>query len=308
MPMAVQTGGGEGNVPAATGTDVVLSGKYAEAYYQVTVPATMSPGDSGQVKVVGAWKPSQTLKVTCPNKVTLAYGEQTLDVGITFEGIEQAGSLLDEFSITKDISVENKAVMFGTWTGHLTYTVEMVTESNIITFTIGGTEYQADKGMTWSEWFASDYNTTGKTEETVHTITDSEGISVELSAVIVDGTAYEVVFIPVITLDINEFAVLVNVEYAKCIINGISYNLDSTDTQLQLPVGTTIECYATGGGMSFSVQSPEATITVNGQVILSTSEDNAETETLSLTYTVTGDATIHLTGGSAAGHITITEK
>lgn len=29
----------------------------------------------------------------------------------------------------------------------------------IITFTIDGTEYNADKGMTWSEWCDSDYNT-----------------------------------------------------------------------------------------------------------------------------------------------------
>ena len=162
MPMAVQTGGGEGNVPADTGTDVVLSGKYAEAYYQVTVPATMSPGDSGQVKVVGAWEPSQTLKVTCPNKVTLTYGDQTLDVGITFEGIEQAGSLLDEFSITKDISVENKTVMFGTWTGKIVYNVEIV---EFISFSVNYnndiTTYYAEEGMTWGEWVESDYNTDG---------------------------------------------------------------------------------------------------------------------------------------------------
>lgn len=34
-------------------------------------------------------------------------------------------------------------------------------EANLITFTIKGTEYQAEKGMTWAEWVASDYNTLG---------------------------------------------------------------------------------------------------------------------------------------------------
>lgn len=162
MPMAIQTGGGDVNVPAGTGTDVTLSGKYTESYYQVTVPASMKPGDSGQVQVVGAWKPSQTLKVTCPNKVTLAYGDQTLDVGITFAGIEQAGSFLDEFSITKDISVENKSVMFGTWTGKIVYNVEIV---ELISFSVNYnndiTTYQAELGMTWAEWVDSDYNTDG---------------------------------------------------------------------------------------------------------------------------------------------------
>jgi hypothetical protein len=34
---------------------------------------------------------------------------------------------------------------------------------NAITFTIGGTEYQAEEGMTWEEWIDSDYNTIGAT-------------------------------------------------------------------------------------------------------------------------------------------------
>ena len=31
--------------------------------------------------------------------------------------------------------------------------------ANIITFTIEGTEYQAEEGMTWAEWVESEYNT-----------------------------------------------------------------------------------------------------------------------------------------------------
>ena len=34
-----------------------------------------------------------------------------------------------------------------------------VLENNLITFTIGGTTYQAEEGMTWAEWVASDYRT-----------------------------------------------------------------------------------------------------------------------------------------------------
>jgi hypothetical protein len=31
--------------------------------------------------------------------------------------------------------------------------------ANLITFTISGTEYQAEEGMTWGEWLESEYNT-----------------------------------------------------------------------------------------------------------------------------------------------------
>lgn len=31
--------------------------------------------------------------------------------------------------------------------------------ANLITFTIGNAEYQAEEGMTWEEWCDSEYNT-----------------------------------------------------------------------------------------------------------------------------------------------------
>jgi hypothetical protein len=156
--------------------------------------AKMKPGDSGQVKVVGAWKPSQTLKVTCPNKVTLTYEDQTLDVGITFAGIEQAGSLLDEFNISKDISVENKAVMFGTWTGKLEYTVEFIdAQPNIINFTIEDVPYQAEEGMTWLQWIDSDYNTGNFLIDEYGDVRTEDGWIINhasAESVIIEGTDY----------------------------------------------------------------------------------------------------------------------
>jgi hypothetical protein len=38
------------------------------------------------------------------------------------------------------------------------WTVEDYVESNLITFTIDGTEYQAEEGMTWEDWCNSEYN------------------------------------------------------------------------------------------------------------------------------------------------------
>lgn len=79
--------------------------------------------------------------------------------------------------------------------------------SATIKFTINGETYVADRGMTWAEWFASAYNTTGKTADDVQSIT-ANGAAVELSAVIVGGTAYEVGFGPSAVLSENDPATI----------------------------------------------------------------------------------------------------
>lgn len=40
-------------------------------------------------------------------------------------------------------------------------TITCIGQRRIITFTIAGTTYSADEGMTWGEWVESDYNTIG---------------------------------------------------------------------------------------------------------------------------------------------------
>ncbi len=39
--------------------------------------------------------------------------------------------------------------------------VEMATVSSLISFTIDGTQYQAESSMTWGQWVTSEYNTDG---------------------------------------------------------------------------------------------------------------------------------------------------
>lgn len=39
--------------------------------------------------------------------------------------------------------------------------IESEGATSLITFTIDGTSYQAEQGMTWAQWVASDYNTGG---------------------------------------------------------------------------------------------------------------------------------------------------
>ena len=64
--------------------------------------------------------------------------------------------------------------------------------SATIKFTINGDIYYADRGMTWSQWFASSYNTTGETEGTVK---DANGNEISLDTVIVNGAVYGVEFV-----------------------------------------------------------------------------------------------------------------
>lgn len=149
--------------------------------YTVTVPATLAPGGSGDVVASGTWGSNRKLTVTADDDVTLtnsinAADQKVLDV--TFAGIELTGSNTESVSDTKQVAVANITdAIFGTWSGTFNYNVAMSDvaggsttepsdpdtgdgeEANLITFTIDGTEYQAEEGMTWAEWAVSDYNT-----------------------------------------------------------------------------------------------------------------------------------------------------
>ena len=116
----------EGTVLHTDGTEVILSGKYTEAAYTITVPATLHPGETGDVVVSGAWKSTQTLTVSCPNKVSLSYKEQTIDICVIFAGITQVGSDISPFNISTPVTIENRTVAFGTWAGILEYDVEFI--------------------------------------------------------------------------------------------------------------------------------------------------------------------------------------
>ena len=134
--------------------------------YTVTVPATLAPGGSGDVVASGTWGSNRKLTVTADDDVTLtnsinAADQKVLDV--TFPGIELAGSNTAAVSETKQVSVAAMPAdaLFGTWSGTFYYDVEMVdvAAAQLITFTIDGTSYQAEEGMTWGEWVDSKYNT-----------------------------------------------------------------------------------------------------------------------------------------------------
>lgn len=153
----------------AVGNETVITytGAGTEAY-TITVPTTLQPGQSGTVKAQGTWATNRTLKVTTANTVTVANsidgGEKVLDV--TFAGIDQAGDNTTSITVSKSISVGSISnALFGTWSGVITYNISMedngVATPTLISFTIAGTNYQAEEGMTWWDWYDSEYNTLG---------------------------------------------------------------------------------------------------------------------------------------------------
>lgn len=94
--------------------------------YEVVVPAAITAGNSDTLSVSGNWKSNETLTVSAPEKITLTYGDQTMDVSVAFDGIAQAGDDFNESSASADVTIGNGTAMFGTWTGVLEYTVELV--------------------------------------------------------------------------------------------------------------------------------------------------------------------------------------
>ena len=69
----------------------------------------------------------------------------------------------------------------------------------LITFTIEGTEYQAEEGMTWKQWITSDYNTGNyqdngynvvKNNDYSKSVSNSSGTSVHPNDAIISGHSY----------------------------------------------------------------------------------------------------------------------
>lgn len=182
------------------------------------------------------------------NNVNVATGEGTYVYTVTGDA-------------TIDVSEEYIQGDFGviSITGAVTY----------ISFSINGETYQTIEGMTWNGWFASDYNTTGKTKGDVIDIKDANGNDIPLDSVIVGGTAYEVVL--ALTVTIKSKIATANVfDRVYVTINGQQYkaktvtssNSPSVDVaELVVPRGTTMSCYANGCGTNANA----SIITVNSK-------------------------------------------
>jgi len=159
VPMALAT------TNYTNGTQVEYTATGSEAY-TITVPAQLAPSGSGTVTLSGTWASDRKVTVTANETVPLtnsinANDKHTLD--ITFAGISKAGDNTQARTYTETVSVAAMPAdaLFGTWSGTFYYNVEVGAAVEMITFIIDGTEYQAEKDMTFGEWCDSEYNTSG---------------------------------------------------------------------------------------------------------------------------------------------------
>lgn len=110
-------------------TTVTYTGLETESY-TLTVPSTLSPGQSGTVKLEGNWPSNRTVSVSAPNTVTLTNNldSATKSLAVTFDDISQIGDNTKTVSVSKSISVADISnVLFGTWGGVITYNVSAET-------------------------------------------------------------------------------------------------------------------------------------------------------------------------------------
>ena len=166
--------------------------------------------------------------------------------------------------------------------------------SAFIKFAMNGETYIADRGMTWAEWFASSYNTTGETEGDIK---DANGNEVSMDAVIIGGTAYEVGFGPkALTIEVRgdggpDAEGYDGFAEASVGYNGVEYYAPTT---FEATAGDVIILYGDASdGCEFYV-------------------NNHKVGAWDYKYTVTTDAIIHLKarefeGGDWKAYINVTE-
>ena len=142
--------------------------------YTVTIPATVTLGETAKIEVenVVVEKGKQVeVALTEANdfKVATTEGaELPYTVTANGENIAAGGEILavnpkDGKSGTANITfdIDEAAIQYaGTYTDTATFIIA-VKDVPMINFTIDGTAYQAEEGMTWAEWVVSPYNNDG---------------------------------------------------------------------------------------------------------------------------------------------------
>ena len=143
--------------------------------YTVTIPETVTIGADGTEKTVSVEdvvvEKGQYVSVTlaADNDFTVKTAEGAeLAYTVTANGdaVAAGGEILavnpkdgKNGTATLTFDIDESAIKYaGTYTGSATFTIA-VKDVPMINFTIDGTSYQAEPGMTWKQWVVSDYNT-----------------------------------------------------------------------------------------------------------------------------------------------------
>ncbi len=147
----------DGNIATLTcsgkkmATDVVIAVPEAEVipeYTEVEDFAVFVNGLEGEVEISYDVSQKVALPAGSPARLT-----SVSDANFIANNIKSGVSI---FGLTGAYEAETVEEWDGT--GVVIEEIE-----NLITFTIGGTSYQAESGMTWAEWVQSEYNTDGVT-------------------------------------------------------------------------------------------------------------------------------------------------
>lgn len=110
------------------GTLVIVEATNIEPY-TITVPAKLSPGQSGTVTLSGLWPSYKMISIVANESVTLINNllkTDTKNLKITFGGIYKTGNDIESQTFTAPVSVEAISnALFGVWSGHFNYTVDV---------------------------------------------------------------------------------------------------------------------------------------------------------------------------------------
>ena len=143
--------------------------------FTVTIPATVALGETATIKaenVVVAKGKQVEVALTNANGFTVATqqgeklgytvknGETTVNEGDTVLTVNPDNGKTGETTLTFTTPETVKFAGDYTGTGTFTIAVKDVPKA-MINFTIDGTSYQAEEGMTWAQWVLSDYNNGG---------------------------------------------------------------------------------------------------------------------------------------------------
>ncbi len=116
------------------------------ATWTVTVPATLTAGKSGTIKVEGSWAPSDILSVTADKNVNMYLdGDENADyavVPVIYNAISLAGSYTGAVSAAETVTVDPdntmSAIKFGKWEGVLTFYISLAADPDYVSSNIGG--------------------------------------------------------------------------------------------------------------------------------------------------------------------------
>ena len=150
-----------------------------EPGYTVTIPPTVTIGTSGTSAEISAEdvvvEKGQYVSVTLAENnnftvKTTEGAELTYTVTANGEAVAAGGEILavnpkdgKNGTATLTFDIDESAIKYaGTYTGSAIFTIAVKdVPKPLISFTIDGTSYQAEEGMTWAEWIDSASNTIG---------------------------------------------------------------------------------------------------------------------------------------------------